>query len=250
MVGPPPGLSELYWKLDMTLGDAVLVYSQTPLEFEPGTEWRYSNTGIATLGRLVEVTSGMAYEKFLETRIWKPLGMKDTFILPPADKVDRIVVVHQAKDGKLVNANGTILGGDSRLHRKGAKYAAPEFGMFSTAEDLARFYNMMRAGGVHQGQRVLSAAAVKVATTMHTADIRAGHLPGTGFGLTWEVTRVPMGTLNFMSLGSFGHGGAFGTHGWVDPAKDLVGVYLIQHTGFSGNAKQVFMSLAGGSVLE
>jgi CubicO group peptidase (beta-lactamase class C family) len=53
-----------------------------------------------------------------------------------------------------------------------------------------------------------------------------------------------------MSIGSFGHGGAFGTHGWVDPAKDLVGVFLIQHAGNTGNAKQVFIAMAGASVLD
>jgi len=247
---PPPGLRELYQRMDLTLADAVRIYSQMPLNFEPGTVWQYSNTGIATLGRLVEVASGMPFEKFLETRLFQPLGMKDSFIFPPADKLDRIVIVHQAKDGKLVDAPATILGGDSRLHRKGAKYSAPEFGLHSTAQDLAAFYNMMRAGGMHQGKRLLSAASVKVATTMHTGDIKAGHLPGTGFGLTWEVTRVPMGMLNLMSIGSFGHGGAFGTHGWIDPEKDLVGVFLIQHTGLSSNAKQVFMGMAAAAIHE
>lgn len=245
---PPPGISELYTKMHLTLAEAVHFYSQQPLDFEPGTEWRYSNAGIATLGRLVEVASGMPFEKFLETRLFQPLGMKDSFIFPPADKLDRIVIVHQAKDGKLVDSPPTILGGDSRLHRKGAKYSAPEFGLHSTAQDLAAFYNMMRAGGVHQGKRLLSSASVKVATSLHTADIRAGHLPGTGFGLTWEVTRVPMGTLGLMSIGSFGHGGAFGTHGWIDPEKDLAGVFLIQHTGYSGNAKQVFMGMAAAAI--
>ncbi|MBS1829454.1 MAG: beta-lactamase family protein [Acidobacteria bacterium] len=247
---PQAGIGELYQKMHLTLAEAVHFYSQLPLNFEPGTEWQYSNTGIATLGRLVEVASGMPFEKFLETRLFQPLGMKDSFIFPPADKVDRIVIVHQAKDGKLVDAPPTILGGDSRLHRKGAKYSAPEFGLHSTAQDLAAFYNMMRAGGVHQGKRLLTSASVKVATSLHTADIRAGHLPGTGFGLTWEVTRVPLGTLNLMSVGSFGHGGAFGTHGWIDPEKDLVGVFLIQHTGSSTNAKQVFMGMAAAAINE
>ena len=247
---PPAGIGELYTKMNLSLAEAVHFYSQQPLDFEPGTEWRYSNAGIATLGRLVEVASGMPFEKFLEARIFQPLGMKDSFIFPPADKLDRIVIVHQAKDGKLVDAPGSILGGDSRLHRKGAKYSAPEFGLHSTAQDLAAFYNMMRAGGVYQGKRLLSAAAVKVATSLHTDDIRAGHLPGTGFGLTWEVTRVPMGTLNFMSIGSFGHGGAFGTHGWIDPEKDLTGVFLIQHTGYTGNAKQVFIGMAAAAIQE
>lgn len=246
----PAGIAELNTRMHLSLADAVHMFSQQPLEFEPGSKWQYSNLGIGVLGRLVEVASGMPFEKFLEARIFQPLGMKDSFIFPPADKVDRMVIVHQAKDGKLVDSPDTILGGNSRLHRKGAKYSAPEFGLHSTAQDLAAFYNMMRAGGVSEGKRLLSQASVKVATTMHTGDLRAGHLAGTGFGLTWEVTKEPMGTLALMSIGSFGHGGAFGTHGWIDPAKDLVGVFLIQHSNYSGNAKAVFMGMAGASVLE
>jgi CubicO group peptidase (beta-lactamase class C family) len=245
IANPPPGIAELYQKMDLTLAEAVRVYSQQPLEFEPGTEWRYSNPGIAILGRLVEAASGMPFEKFLETRIFQPLGMKDSFLLPPADKTDRIVTVHTAA---LRAAPATILGGDSRAFRKGAKYSAPEFGMYSTAADLAAFYNMLRAGGMHQGQRMLSQAALRVMTSLHTGDLRAGHLPGTGFGLTWEVTRQPLGTLALMSIGSFGHGGAFGTHGWIDPAKDLVGVFLIQHVGYTGNAKAVFMGMVGSAI--
>ncbi len=246
---PPAGLAELYQKMDRPLADAALVYSQLPLEFEPGTEWRYSNPGIATLGRLVEVASGMPFEKFLEARIFQPLGMKDSFIFPPADKVDRIAIVHTAREGKLAAAPGSILGGDPRHYRKGAVYSAPEFGLYSTAEDLFAFYDCLRAGGTSNGKRLLSPASVKVMTALHTGDIRAGHLPGTGFGLSWEVTRNAMGTLALMSEGSFGHGGAFGTHGWIDPAKDLVGVFLIQHSGAT-NAKPVFMGMAASSIAE
>lgn len=246
---PPAGLAELYQKMDTPLADAVSIYSQLPLEFEPGTEWRYSNPGIATLGRLVEVASGMPFEKFLEARIFQPLGMKDSFIFPPAAKVDRIAIVHQVKDGKLVAAPSSILGGDPRHYRKGAVYSAPEFGMYSTAEDLFAFYDCMRSGGISNGKRLLSPASVKVMTSLHTGDIRAGHLPGTGFGLAWEVTRNETGMLALMSIGSFGHGGAFGTHGWIDPAKDLVGVFLIQHTG-STNAKAVFMGMAAAAITE
>ncbi|MBI3207715.1 MAG: beta-lactamase family protein [Candidatus Solibacter usitatus] len=248
--GPPASLAELNQKLHVTLAEAVHVFSQMPLDFEPGSQWRYSNAGIAVLGRLVEVASGTTFEKFLDARIFQPLGMKDSFIFPPADKLDRMVTVHQAKEGKLAAAPDSILGGDSRKHRRGAVYSAPEFGLHSTAADLAAFYNMVRTGGMHSGKRLLSAAAMKTMTSLHTGDLKAGHLPGTGFGLAWEVTKEPLGMLSLMSIGSFGHGGAFGTHGWVDPQKDLVGVFLIQHTGYAGNAKAVFMAMAAAAIGE
>lgn len=247
---PPPSIGELYQRLDLTLAEAVHVYSQHPLQFEPGSQWSYSNPGIATLGRLVEVASGMPFEKFLAARIFEPVGMKDSFLFPPADKLERIAIVHTPKNGKLETAAGTILGGNPRTFRKGAKYSAPEFGLFSTAADLAAFYNMLRAGGVQGGKRLLSAGAVKVMTSLHTGDLRSGHLGGTGFGLAWEVTREPLGTLALMSIGSYGHGGAFGTHGWVDPAKDLVGVFLIANAGGVNNAKAVFMGMTGAAVLD
>ena len=66
----------------------MLVISQQPLQFDPGTKWMYSNTGMAALGRIIEVVSGQAFEKFLETRIFKPLGMNDTYIYPPKEKFE------------------------------------------------------------------------------------------------------------------------------------------------------------------
>jgi len=246
---PPPGLSELYTKMDRTLAEAVSVFSQHPLEFEPGTKWQYSNPGIATLGRIIEVVSDQPFERFLEERIFKPLGMKDSFLFPPEDKKDRIAAVYRIDNGKLVKAGGTILGGDALHYRKGAKYSAPEFGLYSTAADLASFYELMRAGGTWQGRSLLSRASVDVMTSLHTGDLKAGHMPGTGFGLAWEVVKEPLGTLNMLSVGTFGHGGAFGTHGYIDKAKDLVGVFLVQHSGATA-AKYAFMTMAGAAITD
>lgn len=245
---PPPGFGELYFTLNRTLAEATIAYSQTPLEFEPGNRWQYSNPGIATLGRIVEVVSGMPFEKFLDARIFQPLGMKDTFIFPPGDKRPRIAMVYQAQDGKLNPAGARILGGDPWIYRKGAKYSGPEFAGYSTAADLAAFYEMVRAGGVFDGKRLLSRAAVEAMTSLQTGDLKAGHMPGTGFGLAWEVVKEPLGESNYLSIGTFGHGGAFGTHGWVDKEKELVGVYLVQ--GGPVDGKYAFMRMAGAAVAE
>src|SRR5262245_25892596 len=125
----PEGIKELYTKMHLTLGEAVSIYSQQPLDFEPGTRWHYSNPGIATIGRIIEVVSGQPFEKFLAERIFQPLGMKDSFLFAPPDKVDRIAMVYKLVDGKLQRSGGDILGGDPSRYRKGAKYSAPEFGM-------------------------------------------------------------------------------------------------------------------------
>lgn len=245
---PPPGFAELYFKLDRTLAEAVIAYSQTPLEFEPGTRWMYSNPGIATLGRIVEVVSGMPFEAFLKARIFDPLGMKDTFIFPPEEKKSRIAMVYQLRDGKLEPAGDRVLGGAPWIYRQGAKYSGPEFAAYSTALDLAAFYEMVRNGGLYNGRRLLSRAAVDVMTSLQTGDLKAGHMPGTGFGLAWEVVKEPLGESNYLSAGTAGHGGAFGTHGWIDKQKELVGVYLVQ--GGPVDGKYAFMRLAGAAVVE
>ncbi|MBK5293629.1 MAG: beta-lactamase family protein [Acidobacteriia bacterium] len=252
MGGPlPAGIAELYQTMDRTLAGAVAIFAGQPLEFDPGSRWLYSNMGIATLGRIIEVASGAAFEKFMQDRLWTPLGMKDTFLFPPSDKLDRICAVHQIKDGKLARAGADTLGGDALQYRKGAQYPAPEFGAYSTASDLLAFYEMTRNGGLHNGKRLLSSASVSVMTSLHTGDLKAGHMPGTGFGLAWEVVKEPLGTLNFLSIGAYGHGGAFGTHGWIDREKDLVGVFLIQQSGGAGtDVKYAFMRLAGAALAE
>jgi CubicO group peptidase (beta-lactamase class C family) len=174
--------------------------------------------------------------------------MKDTFIFPPEEKKPRIAAVHAAKDGKLVHADGSILGGDALQYRPGAKYPAPEFGAYSTAADLLAFYEMTRNSGVHQGKRLLSKAAIDTMTALHTGDLKSGHMPGTGFGLAWEVVKENGGTLNFLSIGTYGHGGAFGTHGWVDRAREAVGVYLVQGGPGATDSKYAFMRMANASL--
>ena len=245
MTAPPEGIKEIHTRMDRTLADAVLVYSQTPLAFDPGTKWQYSNTGIATLGRIVEVYSGQKFEEFLAQRIFGPLGMKDSHIFLPEAKRSRLAAVYRiAEDGKLRKSGAEILGGNSLDYRKGAIYSGPEFALYSTAADLANFYQMMLNGGVYGGKRLISKAAVDVMTMVHTGDLKAGHMPGTAFGLTWEVVKDPLGGQALLSQGTFGHGGAFGTHGFVDPKKGIVGVFLIQMSTNAADAKYSFMSIA------
>ncbi len=243
---PPPGIGELYQKLDRVLADAVLVFSQQPLDFEPGSKWNYSNAGIATLGRIIEVASGMPYEKFLETRIFQPLGMKDSHFFLPETKKDRLAIVYKLTPTGLERADATILGGLSALARPGSKYAAPEFGMYSTAEDLARFYQALLSGD----RRILSKASLQLMTSKQTGDLRAGHMPNTAFGLTWEVIDDPRGEVHLLSKGTYGHGGAFSTHGWVDPGRKTVGVFLTQITGAPPEAKYAYMQMANAAITE
>lgn len=248
--GPPPGIAELLRTMDRTLAEAVAIYAQSPLEFEPGSRWLYSNTGIATLGRLVEVASGMPYEKFLEERIFKPLGMLDSHIYLPREKRARLAPVYTVKEGKLVKAGGGLLAGDPMNYREGAKYSGPEYALHSTAQDLAKFYQMMLNGGALGQTRILSPVSVEIMSQVHTGAIRAGWLKGTGFGLTWEVVDDASGTLTGMTKGCYNHGGAFGTFGWVDPGRQMVGVFLVQHSGATFDARDAFIGMANTSIVQ
>lgn len=227
----PEGMTDLMQTMDRPLSEAVAAYAQVPLQFEPGTRWMYSNMGIDTLGRIIEVVSGMKYEDFLKQRVFDPLGMKDSFFYPPADKRDRIAMVYAKRDGKWQKEGAGILGGDPAKFRAGAKYPGPSFGLFSTAEDLAMVSQMMLNGGTLNGQRILSPATVKMMTTLQNGQLEpSGHNVGQGYGLAWTVAKDQRFEVVLRPKGTYGHGGAFGTDYWVDPEHSLIGIFLVQVT--------------------
>jgi len=236
--------------MNVPLDEVVRQLARQPLLFQPGTKWSYSSPGIEILGRLIEVCSGQKYEDFIAGRILRPLGMKDTFFYPPPGKMARIAMVYVSKDGKLVRAPGTILGGDPAKHRQGAVFPAPGWGLYSTAEDLLRLYRMMLSNGVYEGRRYLSPFSVHVMTEVHTAGIQpVGWMRGSGYGLAWEVVTDPLGELAGHTKGTYGHGGAFGTQGWIDPRNELISILLIQRAdGGTDSLSNVFLNLAEASV--
>jgi CubicO group peptidase (beta-lactamase class C family) len=249
--GDPEGeLADNPRSLRVPLAEAVRFYAHSHLEFEPGTRWSYSNMGIAALGRLIEVISGEDYVHFVRTRILEPLGMKDSFFFPPSEKQDRIALVYKHDSGKLVRAGGEILAGDAAKYRAGAKYPAPEFGLYSTAGDLLNFYQMLLNGGELNGKRYLSRQSIETMTRVFTPDVTpSGWLGGTGYGLTFEIVNQPQGTLLLHSPGTFGHGGAFGTEGWIDPKNDLIRIMLVQVADGGGDApRSVVMQIGEAAV--
>jgi CubicO group peptidase (beta-lactamase class C family) len=227
-----------------TLAEAVLAISRQPLEFDPGTKWTYSSTGITILGRIIEVVSGQPYEQFLEQRIFGPLGMTDTSFFPGAAKTGRLAAAYALENGKLVRASET------ERQRQAPAYPNPAGGLYSTAMDLAAFYQMMLNGGTYKGVRILSKASVSAMTSVQTGDLEvSGPTHGSAYGLTWELIRGPLDGLALNSPGTFGHAGSLGTQGWVDPAKDLIGVFLIQRTRNNGpDEATAFRALACAAV--
>jgi CubicO group peptidase (beta-lactamase class C family) len=242
--GYPDGFKELFDKRDRTLAEAVDAFPARFLDFEPGVRWSYSNMGIATLGRIIEVVSGKSYESFIEERIFKPLAMNDSHFFVQESKRSRIATIYKLEGDRLGKA-------DVDLYRIGAKYPAPEAGLYSTAPDLFRFYQTMLNGGALDGKRILSKASVELMTQVHTGDLKAGFSPGIGFGLGWAVVRNVEGMFRLNSIGTYGHGGLWKTYGFVDPQKELVGVILMQRLSGDGDMADefsAFMTMAAAAM--
>jgi CubicO group peptidase (beta-lactamase class C family) len=246
----PPAIHDYMQAMNVRLNEVVRQLARQPLLFQPGTQWSYSSPGIEILGRLIEVCSGQKYEDFIQSRILGPLGMKDSFFYAPAAKVERLSMVYVQRNGALVRAPGTILGGDPAKHRQGAVFPAPGWGLYSTAEDLLHLYRMMVNDGVYEGRRYLSPFSVRLMTQAHTTGIHpVGWMGGADYGLAWEVVTDPLGEAAGHGKGTYGHGGAFGTQGWINPADGLISILLIQRAdGGTDSMRNVFHTMAEASV--
>ncbi len=213
---------------DMNLAQYVPTLGQTPLDFQPGTTWQYSLlSGMETLGRIVEITSGQTFDQFLKTRIFDPLGMTDTSFVVPADKKARIVTLYDGRDGQLVRSDPQTPGwlNTTTLFSGGG-------GLYSTADDYMAFAQMLANKGELNGHRLLGTRTVEMMATNHVGDLfakaRSIGSTGIGFGLSVQVVLDPIAANLREGTGSFGWGGAFGTNFWVDPENDLVGLLMIQ----------------------
>jgi CubicO group peptidase (beta-lactamase class C family) len=209
------------------------------LDFEPGSKWQYS-PGLTVAGRIVEVVSGKPLDKFLQERIFEPLKMIDTSFHPTPQQQKRLARLYQpAKDKKSLEVTTHWITDLSE-----GRTPNPSGGLFSTAADMTRFYQMVLSGGELAGRRIVSAAAVREMTSIQTGELTTGFTDGNGWGLGWCVVGKPQGVTAMLSPGTFGHGGAFGTQGWIDPKRQMIFVLLIQRTGFgNGDASDLRAAL-------
>jgi CubicO group peptidase (beta-lactamase class C family) len=204
--------------LDMLpLRDAVRSYAITPLQFEPDSKWQYSNASINTAGRIIEVVSGMPYEEFLDKRLFAPLGMKDTTFWPSEEQLTRLAKSYRPNKEKTGLEEMKISQLTYPLNDR-RRQPMPAGGLFSTAGDVARFCQMVLAGGVYNGKRYLSEDAVKQMTSKQTGDLK------NDWGLGWAT-----------GGGSFGHGGAHATNMTINAKRGLITVWMVQHSGFPGD---------------
>lgn len=236
-------------RCEATLKATIEEIARRPLGFEPGSRWQYS-PGLTVCGRVIEVVSGQPYDKFLRDRIFAPLGMADTSFRPTAEQRKRLASLYKpgAKKGSIERTVHWIVDDSSE------RAPNPSGGLFSTASDMARFYQMILNGGELQGQRIVSKKAVEQMTRLQTEGLTTGFTPGNGWGLGWCVVREPQGVTAMLSPGTCGHGGAFGTQSWVDPKREMIFVLMIQRTGFgNGDASDVrraFQETAVGAARE
>ncbi len=216
------------------LADLIPAYLSKPMQFEPGSKWQYCQSGINTLGRIVEVVSGMPFEEFLAVRLFRPLGMKDTTFYPSARQLPRLVTpAWKEKDGTVKEAVISLLNGKPASDAN--RYPAANGGLFSTASDYAQFARMILNGGTLKGKRYLKAESVELMTTVQSGNLTTGFTPGNGWGLTWCVVREPQGVSAMLSPGTHGHGGAYGTQAWIDPKKGVALILMVQRANF-GNS--------------
>jgi CubicO group peptidase (beta-lactamase class C family) len=205
-------------------------YGRQPLLSEPGAKWAYSNAGINTLGRIMEVVSGQAYADFVQRRFLDPLGMESTSFWPTAEMVGRMATPYR-KDkatGELVAAGNSRFSEPLSDRRR---TAIPAGGLFSTAEDLTQLYQMILLGGELDGRRYLKAETLRLMATNQLGDLpKVSFAPGMHMGLGFHLVHAPQGVTESLSPGSFGHGGAYGTQAWIDPVRRRAYILLIQRT--------------------
>jgi CubicO group peptidase (beta-lactamase class C family) len=235
-----------------TLRDLIPIYLASPMLYEPGDHWRYTQSGINVAARIVEVTSGRSFNDFVTNRILKPLGMKNTTFYPNKKQRSHLATpyIKDKQTGTLTAAPYAAFG------TKGQ----PPFGnagLFSTGPDYARFCQMLLSGGTFHGKRYLTPAAFQQLTTVHTGELKTGFLQtdeygnrgmNYGWGIGVAILKTPHpGVAEMLSPGTFGHGGAWGTQAWIDPVRGLAYILMVQRPGINGDAsnlRQVFQQAA------
>ncbi len=213
------------------LEGTIPLYVAKPVAFEPGAKWVYCQSGINTAARIVEVVSGMSFDEFAEKRLFGPLGMKDTTFYLTKEQLPRLAKSYKRTDkGEFEPADIFLLNGKSPTDR--GRFPHANGGLFSTARDYALFCRMILNGGEFEGKRYLKSDTIRLMTTIQTGDLKTGFTPGNGWGLTWCVVREPQGVTAMLSPGTFGHGGAYGTQAWIDPAKKRAYILMVQRANF------------------
>ena len=205
-----------------TLATWVPKMAARPLDFQPGTRWAYSpGSGLKVVGRIIEIASGMSLHEFIQSRIFDPLNMKDTYWDVPEDQLYRMPFKFHNK----AKGNGRVIGEDL------STYVSNAGGLFSTTRDYMHFQQMLVNGGTLFGHQILKPETVKMMTTNQVGDLfsqTAKGGPGQGYGYTTSITLDQDKSRNGQIVGTYSWGGAAGTVSWTTPSEKLTVVYMVQ----------------------
>ena len=228
-------VSEMYKEADLYNSESLLEMAQKlagyPLVYHPGKKWHY---GFSTdvLGCLVEVISGQPFDRFLQERIFKPLGMVDTSFDADPDKLDQYAALYRATEGgKYEKATNAMI---ARLDASGKsrKICSGGGGLFSTTADYLCFCRMMLNQGQLDGEQLLSRPTVEMMTRNHLSEKQHPFgMEGIGFGLGFSVVTDLAQSAILGSEGIFRWGGAAATTFWIDPQEELIAILMTQLLG-------------------
>jgi CubicO group peptidase (beta-lactamase class C family) len=227
-----------------TLRDLIPIYLASPMLYEPGERWRYTQSGINVAARIVEVTSGLSFDQFVSKHLLKPLGMKHTTFYPNKKQRSHLATPY-IKDKQ----TGTLTAAPYAGYGNQGQPPFGNGGLFSTGPDYARFCQMLLNRGTFRGKHYLSPAAFQELTTVHTGELKSGFLQteeygsrgmNYGWGIGVAILKSPHpGVAEMLSPGTFGHGGAWGTQAWIDPVRGLAYILMVQRPGVNGDASKL-----------
>lgn len=240
MIYKKAGITDLYSAENITIEQSVKKLAKLPLHHHPGDAYVYSE-GLDVLGYFIEVISGMSFSEFLESRLFRPLGMNDTYFYLPESKADRLVAIQKKEGDKWVRFPVTFYDPDYPI--KGAKtFYSGGAGLSSTAKDYATFLQMYLNGGELNGVRILSRTTVRSIMGNHIGDLWGdnGSYYGLAFGVVDAHGEAKGGE---GSKGTFSWGGYFNTQYFADPQEQIIGILMKQTRGATDNTGWKFKQM-------
>jgi CubicO group peptidase (beta-lactamase class C family) len=231
---------------DDTLATYIPKLAPVPLDFQPGTLWRYSGlAGFDVLSRVVEVASGQSFDVFLRERLFGPLGMPDTAFHFTGRQAQRVATIYTRRPGEGLQPQPR--------QELDSVYFSGAGGLASTAADYLQFAQMLLNGGELDGKRLLGPRTVELMVANHTGDMVNGQFGrparGMGFGLGMEVVLDPVAAGLAVSKGAFSWQGGSGVSFWAEPAEQIVSIQMIQ--GGSGlELRRAFETAVRQAIIE
>jgi len=234
------------------LEDSIKRMAKLPLGYHPGEKWQYSSA-TNVVARMVEVISGLSLDEFFHQKIFKPIGMKDTYFYLPTSKLDRFATQYRPdpdNDNKIILQDPATR--ESRYVKEPHNYFSGSGGLVSTAADYVRFQQMMLNGGEIDGVRLLGKKTVELMFKNHTGDLPIWlRGPGSGFGLGYSVVIDSGVAATSQTEGTVSWGGAFNTIFWVDPEEELVAIFMSQLRPYTHvNVRADFISTVNQAIIK